>query len=52
MVTSSINSTVALSVEPIPCFVSLMKRKHYSDKAIIEIWKWYDYVERKGVNFG
>ena len=23
--------------------------RHYSDKAIEEIWKWYDSSERKGV---
>jgi len=30
---------------------TVLKKKGYSDKAIKEIWKWYDFSERKGVNF-
>jgi hypothetical protein len=28
---------------------SLLKRYGYSEKTIKEIWKWYDFSERKGV---
>jgi len=30
-------------------FRILLKRYGYSTKAIEEIWKWYDFSERKGV---
>jgi len=32
-------------------FKFLLKQKGYSNKAIKEIWKWYNFSERKGVNF-
>lgn len=32
-------------------FRALLKQRGYSDKAIKEIWRWYDFSERKGVNF-
>ena len=32
-------------------FGFMLKRRGYSDKAIREIWKWYDFYRRKGVNF-
>jgi len=32
-------------------FKTVLKQKGYSDNAIKEIWKWYDFSERKGVNF-
>lgn len=30
-------------------FNSLLKQRGYSDKAIEQLWKWYDYSEKKGV---
>jgi hypothetical protein len=27
---------------------SLLKRNGYSERTIDEIWKWYDFDERKG----
>jgi len=38
-------------MNPPIAFRSLLKQKRYSRKAVKEIWKWYDYSERKGVNF-
>jgi hypothetical protein len=43
---------VESQMKPISSFVWMLKRKGYSEKAIREIWKWYDFVERGGVNFG
>jgi hypothetical protein len=37
---------------PTISFVSLLKNNGYSKKAIKEVWKWYDFIEKKGVNFG
>ena len=34
---------------PFSSFRSLLKRNGYSEKAIEEILKWYDFSERKGV---
>ena len=36
--------------EPIT-FKFMLKQKGYSDRAVEEIWKWYDFSERKGINF-
>jgi hypothetical protein len=30
-------------------FNILLKQQGYSEKAVEELWKWYDYSERKGV---
>jgi hypothetical protein len=30
-------------------FDILMKQQGYSEKAIEQLWKWYDYSEKKGV---
>ena len=30
-------------------FKKEMKDKGFSEKAIEEMWKWYDYSEKKGV---
>jgi len=30
---------------------NVLKQKGYSEKAIAEVWKWYDFSERKGINF-
>ena len=35
-------------MRPIPVFSIWMKQHGYSKKVIKEIWKWYDYSERKG----
>jgi hypothetical protein len=29
----------------------MLKQEGYSQKAIREVWKWYDFSERKGINF-
>jgi len=29
-----------------------LRAKGYSSKIVEEIWKWYDFSERRGVNFG
>ncbi len=34
---------------PTRAFRSLLLQKGYSEKAIREIWRWYDFSERKGV---
>jgi len=34
----------------VPCsFRIMLKRYGYSGKVIRELWKWYDYLEKKGV---
>lgn len=30
-------------------FKKAMQNKGFSEKAIEEMWKWYDYSEKKGV---
>jgi hypothetical protein len=30
-------------------FTILMKQRGYSEKAIEQLWKWYDHSEKKGV---
>jgi hypothetical protein len=30
-------------------FRLMLKNKGYSEKAIEQLWKWYDYSEKKGV---
>jgi hypothetical protein len=30
-------------------FMTLMKQRGYSHKAINKLWTWYDYSEKKGV---
>lgn len=30
-------------------FSNMLEEKGYSTKAIEEMWKWYDYSEKKGV---
>ena len=35
-------------MKPIPSFRILLKKNGYSDKIVKEIWKWYDFSERKG----
>jgi hypothetical protein len=30
-------------------FEILLKQRGFSEKAIKELWKWYDYSEKKGV---
>lgn len=29
----------------------MLKQRGYSDEAIKEIWKWYGFSEREGINF-
>jgi len=36
-------------MKPISSFVFLLRRNGYSKKTIEEIWKWYDFSEKKGV---
>jgi len=36
-------------MEAILAFVVLLRQHGYSEKAIEEIWKWYDFSERKGI---
>jgi hypothetical protein len=38
-------------MKPVSGFSLMLKQKGCSDKAIKEIWKWYDFSERKGINF-
>jgi len=35
-------------LKPTSLFRVLLKRNRYSKKAVEEIWKWYDYSEKKG----
>jgi hypothetical protein len=30
-------------------FNDMLKQEGYSEKAIEQLWKWYDYSEKKGV---
>lgn len=39
----------ALKSEANLVFRSLLHRNGYSEIAVEEIWKWYDFSERKGV---
>jgi len=32
-------------------FRFMLKKKGCSAKAVSEIWKWYDFSERKGINY-
>jgi hypothetical protein len=32
-------------------FRFMSKQEGYSEKAIREVWKWYDFSEKKGINF-
>jgi len=32
-----------------PSFEILLKQRGCSEKAIKELWKWFDYSEKKGV---
>jgi len=36
-------------MKPSLIFKSLLKRQGYSEKAVKEIWKWYDFSDKKGV---
>jgi hypothetical protein len=38
-------------MKPPSFFKKTLERRGYSIRAVEEIWKWYDYSERKGVNF-
>jgi len=38
-------------MDPPSTFRTLLKCRGYSDKAIKQIWKWYDFAERRGVNY-
>jgi len=38
--------------EPLLSFVAKLKKRGYSTKAVRAIWLWYDFYERRGVNFG
>jgi hypothetical protein len=35
--------------EQVHVFKLLLKENGYSDNAIDELWKWYDYTEKKGI---
>ena len=35
------------TMNPPSTFRTLLKRRGYSDEAIKEIWKWYDFSERR-----
>jgi hypothetical protein len=35
-------------MKPIPQFRISLKQRGYSEKVIDEIWKWYDFSEKKG----
>jgi hypothetical protein len=35
-------------MKPIISFVFLLRLNGYSKKTIEEIWKWYDFSEKKG----
>jgi hypothetical protein len=39
----------ALMIKPPSRLQHLLKREGYSEKAVKEVWKWYDFSERKGV---
>ena len=36
-------------MKPTSSFKTLMKKYGYSERAIREIWKWFDHSEKKGV---
>lgn len=38
-------------MKPAMSFEDLLKRHGYSERTTREIWKWYDFSERKGANF-
>jgi hypothetical protein len=35
-------------MKPPSCLKTLLKQNGYSEKTVDEIWKWYDFSERKG----
>ena len=37
------------STSPDPSFKAKLQKEGYSEKVIEEIWKWYDYKDKKGV---
>jgi hypothetical protein len=36
-------------MNPSKVFSQMLEKRGYSTKAIEEMWKWYDYSEKKGV---
>lgn len=38
-------------MKPPSSFMRILKKRGYSIEAVGEIWRWYDYSERSGVNF-
>ena len=34
---------------PDPSFKAMLQKENYSKRVIEELWKWYDYKEKKGV---
>ena len=38
-------------MKPPSFFKKILEKRGYSHGAVEEIWKWYDYSERSGVNF-
>jgi hypothetical protein len=37
------------SMNPSKKFNQMLKERGYFEKAIEEMWKWYDYSEKKGI---
>jgi hypothetical protein len=38
-----------IKMKPIQSFKHSLKSQGYTEEAIEELWKWYDYSEKKGV---
>jgi hypothetical protein len=36
-------------MKPVKSFDQMLNKRGYSTKVIEEMWKWYDYSEKKGV---
>jgi len=39
---------LSIRMKPPSSFTNLLKQRGYSQKTVREIWKWYDFSERKG----
>jgi hypothetical protein len=42
-------SSIYGRMKPASSFRQMLKNKGYSEEAIEQLWKWYDYSEKKGV---
>jgi len=42
------DAVLGVEMKPVSSFRILLRRHGYSEKSTGEIWKWYDFSERRG----